>query len=109
MVGRRCQFCLIQEPPTSLELIPVDPERRGKLEIFNGVVQLQAKTIHAHEKCIPHWHRWLAIAEQYKTQAEAEAADIEAGRTQQPLPEMPQLEEEPVADDTKHFNSKEQA
>lgn len=109
VVGRRCSFCQIQEPQSSLELIPVDPQQRGKLELANGAVQLQTKTVHTHAKCAPHWLRWLAIAESYKTQAEAEAADLAAGRTQQPVPEMPQLEEKPPADETKHFNSKEQA
>lgn len=81
VVGRRCQFCGIQEGQSSRELIPVDPQKRGQLEILDGVVQLQTRTVHTHAKCAPHWSRWLAIAERYKTQAEAEAADIEAGRT----------------------------
>lgn len=92
VVGRCCSFCLIQESQTSRELIPVDPAKRGKLEILDGVAQLQTKTIHAHEKCIPHWLRWLAIAERYKTQGEAEAADIEAGRTPGALPALADLE-----------------
>lgn len=111
VVGKRCQFCRIQEPGASLELLPVDPEKRGKLEISNGAVQLQTRQIQAHAKCIPHWKRWLAIAESYKSQAEAEAADIAAGRTAQALPALPDLESEkkPCGDDgSAHFNSKEQ-
>lgn len=107
VIGRRCQFCGIQEGQSSRELIPVDPAKRGQLEIANGAVQLQTRTVHTHAKCAPHWSRFLAIAERYKTQAEAEAADIEAGRTQQPVPEM-QLLEAPAADETNHFSSKEQ-
>lgn len=92
VIGRRCQFCSIQESQSSRELMPVDPAKRGKLAILDGVVQLQTKTIHAHLRCIPHWLRWLSIAEQYKSKAEAEASDIEAGRTPGALPALADLE-----------------
>lgn len=108
VAGRCCSFCLIPEAQSSLELIPVDPAKRGKLEILDGVVQLQTRTVHTHAKCAPHWLRWLAIAEQYASQAEAEAADIEAGRTQQPVPAVPQLEQPKAGDASKHFNNAEQ-
>lgn len=105
--GRRCRACCIPEIATSRELVAVDPAKRSGYTTHNGQHVLQPATIYAHERCIPTWKRWLAIVEQYKTQAEAEAADLAAGRTSQPVPEMPQLEE-PPADETKHYSSKEQ-
>ena len=110
VIGRRCQFCRIQEPDTSRELSPVSPQQRGKLEISNGAVQLQTKQIHAHLKCIPHWQRWLAMAEGYRSQAEAESADSAAGRTVQALPALPDVSsDETQGNEPQHFNRQEQA
>lgn len=107
--GRRCRFCRIDEIATSRELVPVDPAKRSGYTTHNGQHVLQPATIYAHERCIPTWKRWLSIAEQYKSKAEAEAADVAAGRTAQPVPPMPALESKPQADESRHYSSKEQA
>lgn len=51
--GRRCRFCRIDEIPTSLELKPLDPQKRNGVAFVNGVMQLQvgagslARALHA--------------------------------------------------------------
>lgn len=108
--GRRCRLCRITEIATSRELSPVDPARRGHYTMQSGQHVMQPGVIYAHEQCIQTWKQWLAIAESYKTQAEAEAADIAAGRTAQPATALPDLKsEKPRGDEPQHFNSQEQS
>jgi len=108
--GRRCRACCIPEIASSRELVPVDPERRRGYTMKNDSFVMQPHVIYAHEQCLPSWHRWLAIAGQYASLAEAEAADVAAGRTPQASPEMPALpaQESPKGDEPQHFNSREQ-
>lgn len=87
--GRRCRFCRIDEIPTSLELEPLAPQKRSGVAFVNGVVQLQVGQVHLHERCMPFWKSWLAVAESYASQEAAEVADREAGRVMGAAPAAP--------------------
>lgn len=84
--GRRCRYCRIEEPAMSLELQPVEAEQRNGHHTINGVMQMQPGIVHTHKQCRPFWLKWLQISGQYAGIAEAEAADIAAGRTSKPAP-----------------------
>jgi hypothetical protein len=66
--GKRCRFCTAIEPPAPLELQPVDPDRRGKVDVLvSGMdgkrqVMLNQGFIHTHVPCAPHWNAWVEIA-----------------------------------------------
>jgi hypothetical protein len=47
-MGRRCRFCLIQEPPDSEELVPLTLERQHGVTYVNGVVSLAPGRVHTH-------------------------------------------------------------
>ena len=70
----------------SMELQPVEAEKRTGYHISGGVVQLQAGVVHTHKACRAFWLKWLHIAGQYAGVAEAEAADLAAGRVSQAAP-----------------------
>src|SRR5665213_4194439 len=70
----------------SHELQPVEVEQRTGYHTIGGVTQLQHGTVYTHKQCRPFWLRSLRIAEKYAGVAEAEAADIAAGRVSQPAP-----------------------
>lgn len=90
--GHVCRFCRIVELPTSQQFIAVDAERPGPLATVNGITQLQPGRIYAHEQCVPHWNRWVEIANRYPTQEAAEAADRDAGRQSGVVPQAPEPE-----------------
>jgi hypothetical protein len=66
--GKRCRFCTGVEQPASLELKPIDPDRRGKVDVLvSGLdgkrqVMLNPGFIHTHAPCAPHWNAWVEIA-----------------------------------------------
>lgn len=112
--GRRCRCCGIEEPPTGMQLVTVDPEKRNTFTRINDVFQICPGVIYAHEKCRDTWQRWLDIANRYKTQEEADAADREAGRAAKAPQPMADLEPLPLAAlppgySESHINSNEQA
>jgi hypothetical protein len=106
--GRRCRFCLVTEPPQSLALQPVEPEKRSRLDLVNGVLQLQAATIYTHAVCEPFWRQWLAIAESYPSQEAAEEADKAAGREPRTKPAAPDEPAPETSQEGKHTNPYEQ-
>lgn len=85
--GRVCRFCRIVELPSSQPLVVIEGKRAAPLETAS--TQLQPGSVFAHEQCVPHWERWLEIANRYPTQEAAEAADREAGRITGGAPSAP--------------------
>jgi hypothetical protein len=78
--GVRCRACGMYENAEAPELVTVDIARRGGNVSLNGRRQLAAGIAHVHEECEDLWRTMVAVAEQYSSEAEAEAADAEAGR-----------------------------
>jgi hypothetical protein len=79
-MGRRCRFCLIQEPPDSEELVPLTLERQHGVTYVNGVVSLAPGRVHTHAQCRMRWLRWLELASRYESMEQAQAADAAADR-----------------------------
>jgi hypothetical protein len=79
-MGRRCRFCLMQEPPASQELQPLMLERQHGVTVVNGVVSLMPGAVLTHELCREHWVRWLEIASRHGSEEAAQAADAAAKR-----------------------------
>lgn len=79
--GRRCRFCAMVENPMVDELQPIELERRhGVTKIGDMVVLASGSRALTHDRCRPHFIKWLAIAARYSNQAQAEEADKVAGR-----------------------------
>jgi hypothetical protein len=79
-MGRRCRFCLIQEPPNSQELKPLTLERQHGVTVVNGIVSLTPGMVHTHEACRMPWLRWLELASRHGSEEQAKAADAAAKR-----------------------------
>lgn len=112
--GHRCRFCRMAEIPTSNQLQAVEPEQCKSAVLENGVPLLPRGAVLTHEKCRPHWLRWLELARRYRTLQEAQEADKAAGReSRAPAPMAePELAEQaalPPGYSERHFNPNEQA
>lgn len=82
--GKRCRCCSILEPPSSMLLFSADPEMRGIPAVVNGVPVHSGGYVQVHAHCLAQWLSWVEIATSYASQADAEAADIAAGRAHLP-------------------------
>lgn len=75
--GRRCRFCRAVEFDDNFELQPIDPDRRGKLDVLvSGVsgrkqVVLDPGQVHTHVPCAKFWNEWVEIARKIYREAAA--------------------------------------
>lgn len=71
--GQRCRFCRLHEPDGS--------------KLRDHVAGTE--TVQLHDQCRPFWLEWAGIAGKYQSAETADAADVEAGRTEGPPPALP--------------------
>lgn len=103
--GKRCRFCRIEETEKGAVLLiaQASTERHSIAQDAHGRrTDLRAASGYVHQKCLPHWNKWLSLVKQYPTPEAAFEADLKAERMtitppppdeRPPEPEAPEVRE----------------